>query len=77
MKIKVYAPSFCSFKDIDEKGYMILHEGAVLNDVYKNLRIPLIFRKVLFATVNYKNSDLKKRLTDGDVVSFFSGLAGG
>jgi molybdopterin converting factor small subunit len=77
MKIKVYAPSFCSFKDIDEKGYMILQEGAVLNDVYKNLRIPFILRKILFATVNYQHSDLKERLKDGDVVSFFSGLAGG
>jgi molybdopterin converting factor small subunit len=77
MRIKVYAPSFCSFKDIDENGHMILQDGAVLNDVYKKLRIPFILRKILFSTVNYKHSDLKERLKDGDVVSFFSGLAGG
>lgn len=77
MKIKVYAPSFCSFKYIDEHGCMTLPEGAVLNDVYKKLRIPFPLRKIFFAAVNYKTSDLKTRLNEGDVVSFFSGLAGG
>ena len=77
IKIKVYAPPFCSFKHIDESGCMILTDGAVLNDVYKKLRIPFPFRKIMFASVNYKNVGLNTTLTDGDVVSFFSGLAGG
>ena len=77
IKIKVYAPPFCSFKHIDESGYMTLPDGAVLNNVYKKLRIPFPFRKIMFASVNYKGSGLKEKLKDGDVVSFFSSLAGG
>jgi 3'-phosphoadenosine 5'-phosphosulfate sulfotransferase (PAPS reductase)/FAD synthetase len=34
MKVKVNAPAFCSFKHIDENGYITLPEGATLNDVY-------------------------------------------
>ena len=77
IKIKVYAPLVCCFKHIDESGYMTLPDGAVLKNVYKKLRIPFPFRKIMFATVNYKGSGLKEKLKDGDVVSFFSGLAGG
>ena len=77
IKIKVYAPPFCSYKHIDENGAMTLPDDAALNDVYKKLRIPFPFRKIMFASVNYKNVGLKTRLKDGDVVSFFSGLAGG
>jgi molybdopterin converting factor small subunit len=77
MKIKVYAPSFCSFEHIDENGYMALPEGADLNEIYKKLRIPFPLRKLFFAAVNYRTVGLKTKLADGDVVSFFSGLAGG
>ena len=77
MKIRVYAASFCSFEEIDRDGYMVLPDGAVLNDVYKKLVVPLVFRRILFATVNYKKVSLKTRLEDGDVVSFFSALGGG
>jgi molybdopterin converting factor small subunit len=77
IRIKVYAPLFCSFKHIDESGYMTLPDGAILNNVYKKLRIPFPLRKIMFASVNYKGGGLKVKLKDGDVVSFFSGLAGG
>jgi molybdopterin converting factor small subunit len=77
MKIKVYAPSFCRFTYIDENGCMTLPEDAVLNDVYKKLCIPFPLRKLFFAAVNHKTAGLKTRLKDGDIVSFFSGLAGG
>ena len=77
MKIRVYAASFCSFEDIDADGYMELPEGAVLDDVYKRLQVPWLFRKIVFATVNYKTVSLSTRLEDGDVVSFLSALGGG
>jgi molybdopterin converting factor small subunit len=77
MKIRVYAASFCSFDDIDEDGCMVLPEGALLEDLYKKLDVPWLFRRVVFATVNYKKVGLKTRLQDGDVVSFFSALGGG
>jgi molybdopterin converting factor small subunit len=77
MKIRVYAASFCSFEDIDKDGYMFLPEGAVLEDLYKGLKVPWLFRKIVFATVNYTTVGLKTKLQDGDVVSFFSALGGG
>lgn len=77
MKVKVYAPAFCSFEDIDEKGCMTLPEGASLNDVYKKLRVPFLLRKLLLASVNYNRVKLRTELKDGDVVSFIAPLAGG
>jgi molybdopterin converting factor small subunit len=77
MKVKVYAPAFCSFKHIDEDGNMVLPDGASLNDVYKKLRVPLPFRKLLFSAVNYRRVKLNTQLKDGDVVSFLAPLSGG
>lgn len=77
MRIRVYAASFCSFENIDRDGYMVLPDGAVLDDVYKRLEVPWLYRRIVFATVNYKKVSLKTRLQDGDVVSFLSALGGG
>lgn len=77
MRIRVYAASFCSFEDIDKDGHVVLPDGAVLEDLYKLLQVPWLFRKVVFATVNYKRVGMKTKLQDGDVVSFFSALGGG
>ena len=71
MKVKVYAASFCSFKDIDKDGYMTLADNAILNDVCKNLRIPFPLRKLMLPSVNHRIRPLKTRLKEGDVVSFF------
>jgi molybdopterin converting factor small subunit len=56
---------------------MVLPDGAVLDDVYKRLQVPWLYRRIVFATVNYKKVSLKTRLQDGDVVSFLSALGGG
>jgi molybdopterin converting factor small subunit len=77
MRVKVHAPAFCSFEHIDEDGYMTLPDDATLNDVYKKLRVPLPFRKLLFSAVNYRRSKLSTRLKDGDAVSFLVPLSGG
>lgn len=77
MIVKVYASGFCNFEHLDEDGFMRLPEGASLNDVYKRLRIPFLFRKVLFASVNYRHVKLGTKLKDGDVVSLLAPLAGG
>ena len=77
MKVKVYAPSFCSFRHIDEAGYMTLPDGASLHDVYKRLRVPRPFRKLLLSSVNSEQSKLSRKLKDGDVVSFLAPVSGG
>ena len=77
IKVKVNAPAYCSFKHIDEKGYMNLPEGATLNDVYIKLGVPLVMRKVLFSAVNYEQVKLGTKLKEGDVVSFLTIMSGG
>ena len=67
MKVKVYAPAFCSFEDIDEKGCMTLPEVASLNDVYKKLRVPFLWRKLLFASVNYNRVELRTELKGREI----------
>ncbi|MBW2421766.1 MAG: MoaD/ThiS family protein [Deltaproteobacteria bacterium] len=77
MNVKVYTSGIGSGEHIDEDGFMSLPEGASLNDVYKRLRIPFLFRKVLFAAVNYEHVRLNTKLEDGDVVSLLAPRAGG
>lgn len=77
MRVKVYAPGFCSFKHIDEDGYMTLPDDARLHDVYKRLRVPRLFRKFLLSAVNSRQSKPDAKLKDGDVVSFLSPISGG
>ncbi len=77
MNVKVYASGYCNLEHIDDDGFMNLPEGASLNDVYKRLGIPLLFRKVLFASVNYEHAKLGTRLKDGDTVSLVAPMAGG
>ncbi len=77
MKVRVYAPTFCSFKHVDEDGYMTLPDGATLSDVYKKLGIPLVFRRLVFSSVNYKREEMNAKLKDGDVISFLLPFSGG
>jgi molybdopterin converting factor small subunit len=77
IRVKVYAPAFCSFKLVDENGYMTLPDDGLVGYVYENLRIPSTFKKIMIASVNEQRVDLEAILKDGDVVSFFSGLVGG
>lgn len=76
MKIRVYAPSFCSFKFIDDDGLMELNEKSTVRDVFKKLEVPILYRAVLVFRVNYNRVSLDTVLEEGDVVSFLPLLAG-
>jgi len=77
MKVRVYAPSFCDHTRLDSKGFMEISEGATLNDVVKNLKIPFVFRKLLIVSVNYDKSKLSQRLNEGDVISILGSISSG
>lgn len=78
MRVKVYAPNIlCDTSALDEDNFMELPENATLNDVYKKLKIRLIFRKLLLCAVNNKKEKLSKKLKDQDVISFISPIVGG
>lgn len=77
IKVKVYAPAFSSFQHVDDDNFMELPAGATLKDVFRCLKIPLPLRPFLVCTVNYEKAGLNTPLDNGDVVSFFTPLAGG
>lgn len=77
MKIKVYAPMFGDTDLLDENGFLELPEAAVLGDVYKKLKIPLLLRNSLVCSVNYEPGKAHRKLSDGDIISFIGPLSGG
>ncbi|MBT3226869.1 MAG: hypothetical protein HN580_18265 [Deltaproteobacteria bacterium] len=77
MKIKVYAPLFGESELLDDNGYLELPEGAILRDLYKKLKIPLLLRNGIVCQVNYERCKANKKLADGDTVSFIGPLSGG
>ena len=77
MKVKVYAPSFCDHSSLDDANMMELPENSTVRDVYRKLRIPLIYRPIIACAVNHKVEKRSKKLQDGDVVSFLSIMSGG
>jgi molybdopterin converting factor small subunit len=77
MKVKIYAPGFCDYTYIDKNGYMEVEEGDTLNSVFKKLKIPFIFRKILISTVNYQKEKLSYNMKDGDIVSILGPVSSG
>ena len=75
--MKIYAARYCNFEHIDDDGFMTLPEGATLNDVLSRLGIPRLFRRLLFAAVNYEQAKPGTQLKDGDVVSLLGAISGG
>jgi molybdopterin converting factor small subunit len=73
----VYAPPFASYEHVDPHGYLEIEDGATLKDLFRKLKMPFAFGAVLFCKVNYDKATLDMKLKDGDVVSFYSPLAGG
>lgn len=77
MKIKVYPPPFIKADAINEDGYIFLSDGKTLKDLYKELKIPLFLKEIVFCSVNYKKTKISIELKDGDIVSFITFMAGG
>ena len=77
MRIEVNRLPFGHVSQIDEDGYMTLKEGARVKDVYRKLRLPVLFRKYLICTVNYKSVPIDTKLNDGDIVTFIMPVFGG
>ena len=77
MKIKVYAPSFCDQSALDETGTLELPDDSTVRDVYKKLKLPILYRPIVVCAVNHEVVKPSKRLKDGDVVNFLVPIAGG
>lgn len=77
IKVKVYAPGFCSDEILDENSMIKIESGTRVNQVLKMLKTPLILRKVLLVTVNYQKVNKKYILKNNDVLSIFMPVSGG
>jgi molybdopterin converting factor small subunit len=77
IKVKVYAPSFIHNEIPDDDGWVALHEGASINDLYKKLKLPLPLRLSFLFSVNYEQAHGDTKLKDGDVISFLFPVSGG
>ena len=77
MKIKVYAPSFCDLSVLDESNTLDLPGDSTVGDVYKKLKVPILYRPIVVCAVNYEIVKSSKKLKDGDVISFIMPTAGG
>lgn len=77
MKVRVFAPSYCSFALVDDDNYMELKEGATLQEVLRNLKIPVHLRPITICMVNYQKVKKHTVLKEGDVISFLAPLVGG
>ena len=77
MRVRVYAPPFSDASAVDERGFVDLAEGTTLDGLLRKLKMPLRRFAVGLCVVNYDKANSGTVLRDGDVVSFFSILAGG
>ena len=77
MKIKVYPPPFVKGGILDDDNQLALQDGATLEQVYRLLKIPTIFKPIINCQVNYQKASLNQVLKDGDVVSFIVFITGG
>lgn len=77
MKVKVYTGPFLNADDLDEEGFIYLEAGATLADFYKKMNIRFPLTRLGLCTVNYKKVKMNTKLKDGDIISFFTPLAGG
>ncbi len=77
IRVKVFAPAWCSHESLDERGWMELPEGSRLTDVLSAIRMPKVMAKLFHAAVNGEVTSLATVLHDGDIIGFFSLITGG
>jgi hypothetical protein len=71
IKVKIYPPAFCSFKNIDDRGWMMMEEGSTLSDALKMIRMPKGLAKIMLVKLNGLSERMDTVLEDGDVIGFF------
>ena len=75
--MRVFAPSFFNLSALDDDGYVLLPEGADVNGLLKELKVPFPLRPLAFYTVNSRRAKMRDKLKEGDVVSILAITAGG
>lgn len=76
MKVKVFGPLGLG-RNLDDRGWMTLEEGATLGEAIHKLGIPVSFARVTRVALNGEVQKMSTVLREGDVISFFSIIQGG
>lgn len=77
VRIEIYAPSVCDFTHIEKGGYMQLEDNISLKEVLKIIKLPILWRKFSYITVNSDKVSSDYIMKDGDVLSIFMPVVGG
>lgn len=77
MRVKIIPPYGCDGSALDERGWAELSEGATLRDALRLVRCSPIKAKLLLASINGERKPFNAKLSDGDVIGFFSLISGG
>lgn len=77
MRVKIIPPHGADRSALDERGWTTLPNGARLIDALRLVRVSPVKAKLLLVSVNGERASLHAPLSDGDVIGFFSLMAGG
>ncbi len=77
IKIKIFPPPFCSFKHVDDRGWLTMEDGATLGEALKMIKMPKSLAKIMLVKLNGLSFPYDTVLKDGDVIGFFSFISGG
>lgn len=77
IRVKMYPPSFCSLKNLDEKGWLTVPYGTTLATALRLIKMPRGLAKIMLVKLNGLSENMDTVLEDGDVIGFFAFIAGG
>ncbi len=77
IRVKIYPPPFCSFKHLDERGWLTMEKGSTLADALRLIRMPKGLAKVMMVKLNGLSEKMDTVLENEDVIGFFSFISGG
>ncbi len=77
IRVKIVPPYGAERARLDERGWAELPEDARLSDALRLIRVSPVKARLLLVSVNGERVPFDTPLHDGDVVGFFSLIAGG
>lgn len=77
IRVKIYPPPFCSFKHLDERGWLTMKKGSTLSDALRLIKMPKGLAKIMMVKLNGLSEKMDTVLENEDVIGFFSFISGG
>lgn len=77
IRVKMFPPSFCSYKNLDEKGWLTVPYGTTLSEALRLIKMPKGLAKIMMVKLNGLSEKMNTVLEDGDVIGFFAFISGG